>query len=61
MEPTVTTTEAAKILGCSTQTIRRYLREGKLSGFQPGRNIRIEISSIKALINRNRIGEKQNE
>jgi excisionase family DNA binding protein len=42
---------AAGALGCSTKTVRRYIAEGRLTGYRMGpRLIRIDLNEIDALL-----------
>ena len=50
MSEIYTPNEVAKKLKVSEQTIRRYLREGKLEGFKIGNNWRIKEQSFLKFI-----------
>ena len=50
MSEIYTPNEVAKKLKVSEQTIRRYLREGKLEGFKIGNNWRIKEQSFLEFI-----------
>lgn len=42
---------AATIAGCSPRTIRRYISQGRLSGYRMGpRLIRVDLAEIEALL-----------
>jgi excisionase family DNA binding protein len=48
----ITRAEAAEILGVSTRTISRYMRDGritKLQGGEHGRNVRVRLRDVHAL------------
>ena len=42
--------EAAERLAVSPQTVREWLRGGRLRGYQEGRVIRIDVSSIQEVL-----------
>ena len=42
---------AAAALGCSTKTIRRYIADGRLTGYRMGpRLIRVDMAEVDALL-----------
>jgi excisionase family DNA binding protein len=42
---------AATLAGCSPRTIRRYISQGRLSGYRMGpRLIRVDLAEIEALL-----------
>jgi len=42
---------AAKTLGCSTKTVRRYIADGRLTGYRMGpRLIRLDMAEVAALL-----------
>jgi excisionase family DNA binding protein len=48
----ITRSEAAEILGVSTRTISRYMRDGRLTKFQGGehgRNVRVRLHDVNEL------------
>jgi excisionase family DNA binding protein len=49
-EEYLTVTEAAAILKVSIETIRRYLRAGKLKNYKIGRQYRIRRPDLEALL-----------
>ena len=57
----MTTKEAADFLGVSTMTIYRYLKDGKLIGYQYNRDIKIDKDSVIKLVQNSKIGGKDNE
>ena len=55
MSTLITTAEAAKMLAVSRQTVRRYVRHGQLLAVRlPGKNLRVDLTSVQALIERGR-------
>lgn len=42
-------TDAAKLAGASAQTLRNYIREGRLSEYRLGRKIRVSRTEVEAL------------
>jgi excisionase family DNA binding protein len=43
-------TYAANTVGCSTRTMRRYIAEGRLTGYRMGpRLIRVDMAEVEAL------------
>ncbi len=46
----LSTSEAAKILGVTRQTVRRWIIEGNLKAIRIGRNIRIHQSCIDDIL-----------
>ncbi len=61
IENFLSTAEAAKYLGCSDMTIRRYLRERKIEHFAFGRNWRIPFSSLIKFKNSCRVPAKNGD
>lgn len=49
-----TTEEISKILQYDVQTIRRLIREGKISAYKVGREYRIEEKDFKKYLKRER-------
>jgi len=43
-------TDAARALGVSERTIRRWLRAGRLSGYRVGRRIRIPANAVREAV-----------
>jgi chromosome partitioning protein len=43
--------DAAKLVGASAQTLRNYIREGKLSEYRLGRKIRVSRAEVEGLFN----------
>jgi excisionase family DNA binding protein len=42
---------AATILGCHTRTVRRYIADGRLTGYRMGpRLIRVDLAEVEALL-----------
>jgi excisionase family DNA binding protein len=42
---------AAIILGCHTRTVRRYIADGRLTGYRMGpRLIRVDMAEVEALL-----------
>lgn len=48
-EPIYSSSEAAKILGCTPQAVTYMVRKGRLKGHKIGKNLGIPESSIKEL------------
>ena len=46
----LTVKEAAEALRISQQTVRKYVKEGRLKGIRVGRPILVQEESIKALL-----------
>jgi excisionase family DNA binding protein len=46
----LTVTETAELLGATPQTVRKYLKQGKLKGQRVGRPILITEASIKEFL-----------
>lgn len=43
--------KAAKTLGCSTKTVRRYISTGRLAGYRMGpRLLRVDMNEVEALL-----------
>lgn len=65
MEPTITTEQAAQRLGVDIDTVRRYLRSGRLRGYQLSRKTgwRIFEDSIEQMISASieKSGRRQKE
>jgi excisionase family DNA binding protein len=57
----LTTTQAARRIGCSPPTVRKMLREGKLSGFRIGSHVRFTVEDIDAAIGRIRFSAAESE
>jgi predicted adenylyl cyclase CyaB len=51
MEKLLTIKETAKLLDIHWQTVRKYIKEGKLNAIKIGKNVRIKQSDINKLIN----------
>ena len=58
-EKFLSTEEAAKYLGCTGMTLRRYLHQRKIEYLKFGRNFRIPFSSLIRFKNRCRVPAKQ--
>lgn len=44
---------AATTLGCSTKTVRRYIADGRLTGYRMGpRLLRVDMREVDALLSR---------
>ncbi len=54
MQDALTITQTAAILGACTKTIRRWVKDGKLSGYMIGRRYRFRREDVEAFINRSR-------
>lgn len=48
-DSTVTVTEAAKLVGVTSQTIRNWVRAGRLTTIQHGKQFRIDVLELHAL------------
>jgi excisionase family DNA binding protein len=48
--------EAARALGVSTRTVRRWVQRGDLAASRVGRMLLIEARAIEALLARTRVG-----
>jgi excisionase family DNA binding protein len=48
---------AARLLDTPERTIGAWLREGRLSGVKVGRSWRVRVSDIKALLDREAVGQ----
>ncbi|MBA2559759.1 MAG: helix-turn-helix domain-containing protein [Propionibacteriales bacterium] len=47
----VSINETATHLGCTTRTIRRYIAEGRLTGYRLGpRLVRLDLSEVESLL-----------
>ena len=55
MREYITTEHAKELLHCSKDTIYRYVREGLLDATKPRRFILISLSSVKTLLESNKI------
>jgi excisionase family DNA binding protein len=45
--------EVADTLGCSTKTVRRYIADGRLTGYRMGpRLIRVDMAEVAAMLSR---------
>lgn len=59
MEKLYTLDEVAEILGTVTETIRRYVRAGKLKASKLGKSWRVSESSLKEFLQKNQnIGDE---
>jgi excisionase family DNA binding protein len=47
--------EAARLLGVNVQTMRRYLREGKIRSIRLGRDWRISQAALEELAGRSQV------
>lgn len=61
MEPLLTVEDAARRLNTSEASVRRWLRNGELTGIQVGGEWRIERADLEAYIQRNRRSAKHEE
>lgn len=52
----ITVPEAASALRVSSETIRRMIRAGELSGTRVGRQYRVLASAVQAIVNRAQSG-----
>jgi len=49
--PPASIAAVAIILGCSTRTVRRYIADGRLTGYRMGpRLIRVDMAEVDALL-----------
>lgn len=51
----ITTAQAAERLACSTGTVRNLLDAGELRGIKVGRNMRVELASLRDYLRRSSI------
>lgn len=60
----ISATEAGRLLGLSSKTVRRYVTEGKLTGYRTGVKIVVDKAEVQSLLANSKIDlkeEKENE
>ena len=55
MDKLLSVEEAAKILGVNEQTVRRWVREGRIKASKVGRLIRIKEEDLNTFLEGNRV------
>lgn len=56
VEPLISPEDAARILGLTDWTVRRYIREGKLTGLMVGRRYMLRPEEVRGFIKRCVVG-----
>lgn len=60
----ISATEAGRLLGLSSKTVRRYVTEGKLTGYRTGVKIVVDKAEVQSLLANSKIDlkeEKEND
>ena len=60
----ISATEAGRLLGLSSKTVRRYVTEGKLTGYRTGVKIVVDKAEVQSLLANSKIylkEEKEND
>ncbi|MBU1741312.1 MAG: type II toxin-antitoxin system HicB family antitoxin [Proteobacteria bacterium] len=53
--------QAARLIGVSAPTVKRYIKEGRLPAYQPARDYLVRLGDVMSFIKSRRVGTSANE